>query len=430
MIRAKAYDEALLAKAPEGFPSAPVNARGYPDKRFTLQIAVEDCTGCGICIDHCPAHDPLEPGVKAINLGERLPLVEAGRRDLAFFELRSPNTSGNRSICICRAACNSCDRYLSSPAPAPVAAKTPISSCSRNCSATACKSRTRPAAPRSMAAISLRCRGAPVPTAAARPGTTACSKTMPSSVSACVSRSTSRPRWRATWSVALNERIGPNLANEILGAPQRTDSEIMAQRARVDALRQALAGRLAGRGGICWLWPSISCAGACGSSAATAGPTTSAPAGSTTSSPRTGTSTSLVLDTEVYSNTGGQSSKATPLAARPSSPPRASESPRKDLALQAIAYGYVYVAQIALGGSPEQTIQALRDAEAYDGPSLILAYSHCIAHGIDMRDGMNQQRRAVASGYWPLIRFDPTIRQADMNPFRLDSTRPRLRLEE
>ena len=86
VIRAKAYDGALLTKAPQGFPSAPVNARGYPDKRFTLQIAVEDCTGCGICIDHCPAHDPLEPGVKAINLGERLTLVEAGRRDLAFFE--------------------------------------------------------------------------------------------------------------------------------------------------------------------------------------------------------------------------------------------------------------------------------------------------------------------------------------------------------
>src|SRR5271166_2833424 len=137
----------------------------------------------------------------------------------------------------------------------------------------------------------------------------------------------------------------------------------------------------------------------------------------------------LVLDTEVYSNTGGQSSKATSIGASAKFAAAGKRTPRKDLALQAIAYGYVYVAQIAIGGNPEQTIQAMRDAEAYDGPSLILAYSHCIAHGIDMRDGMNQQHRAVSSGYWPLFRFDPALRQADMNPFRLDSTRPRIAVE-
>jgi len=137
-----------------------------------------------------------------------------------------------------------------------------------------------------------------------------------------------------------------------------------------------------------------------------------------------------VLDTEVYSNTGGQSSKATPFGASAKFAAAGKRIPRKDWALQAIAYGYVYVAQIALGASPEQAIQALRDAEAYEGPSLILAYSHCIAHGFDIRDGMNQQRRAVASGYWPIFRYDPTMRRADMNPFRLDSTRPRLRLED
>ena len=138
----------------------------------------------------------------------------------------------------------------------------------------------------------------------------------------------------------------------------------------------------------------------------------------------------MVLDTEVYSNTGGQASKATPLGGVAKFATAGKRTPRKDLALQAIAYGYVYVAQVALGGSPEQTIQALRDAEAYEGPSLILAYSHCIAHGYDLRDGMNQQHRAVAAGYWPLFRYDPTMRRADMNPFRLDSTRPRLRYED
>ena len=104
--------------------------------------------------------------------------------------------------------------------------------------------------------------------------------------------------------------------------------------------------------------------------------------------------------------------------------------PRKDLANQAISYGNVYVAQIALGANSEQALIALREAEAFDGPSIVLAYSQCIAHGIDMRTGMKQQARAVASGYWPLFRFDPTMRKAGLNPFRLDSPRPRIPLED
>jgi pyruvate-ferredoxin/flavodoxin oxidoreductase len=138
----------------------------------------------------------------------------------------------------------------------------------------------------------------------------------------------------------------------------------------------------------------------------------------------------LVLDTEVYSNTGGQSSKATPLGASAKFASAGKRTPRKDLALQAISYGNVYVAQIALGANAEQALIALREAEAYPGASLILAYSQCIAHGIDMRTGMKQQARAVASGYWPLFRFDPTLRGQGLNPFRLDSPRPRLPLRD
>ena len=118
----------------------------------------------------------------------------------------------------------------------------------------------------------------------------------------------------------------------------------------------------------------------------------------------------LVLDTEVYSNTGGQASKATPLGAVAKFAAAGKRVARKDLALQAIAYGNVYVAQVAMGANPQQTLQAFREAEAYDGPSLILAYSHCIAHGIDMRFGMKQQDLAVASGYWPLFRYNPAMR--------------------
>jgi pyruvate-ferredoxin/flavodoxin oxidoreductase len=138
----------------------------------------------------------------------------------------------------------------------------------------------------------------------------------------------------------------------------------------------------------------------------------------------------LVLDTEVYSNTGGQSSKATPLGAVAKFAAAGKTVPKKDLALQAIAYGNVYVARVAMGADPQQTLRALREAEAYDGPSLVIAYSHCIAHGIDMSKGMDQQYRAVASGYWPLIRYDPVLRAAGENPFLLDSPRARIPLAE
>ena len=137
----------------------------------------------------------------------------------------------------------------------------------------------------------------------------------------------------------------------------------------------------------------------------------------------------LVLDTEVYSNTGGQSSKATPLGAVAKFAASGKRVNRKDLALQAIAYGNVYVAQVAMGANPQQTLDAFREAEAYPGTSIILAYSHCIAHGIDMRFGMKQQDLAVASGYWPLIRYNPAMRAIGENPFRLDSPRPTIPLK-
>ena len=132
----------------------------------------------------------------------------------------------------------------------------------------------------------------------------------------------------------------------------------------------------------------------------------------------------LVLDTEVYSNTGGQMSKATPLAAVAKFANAGKHVGKKDLALQAISYGNVYVARIAMGANPQQTLQAMREAEAYPGPSLILAYSHCIAHGINMQKGLAQQNLAVHSGYWPLMRYNPEVRSSDANPFVLDSLRP------
>ena len=429
MIRAKAYDAARLEGAPPGFLSAPVNARGYPDKRFTLQIAVEDCTGCGICIDHCPARDPLEPGVKAINLAERLPLVETGRCQLAFFESLPEHRREQVDLHLSRGlqfirplfefsgACAGCGEtpYLKLLSQL-------FGDRLQIANATGCSS----------------IYGGNLPSLPWRAGPDGRGPAWSNSLfednaefglgmrlaidqQAAIARELVR---------ALPERIGPGLADEILTAPQRTDSEIAAQRARVEMLRRALgdpkdapardllavAEYLVRRslwiiGGDGWAYDI----GAGGLDHVLA---------------QDRDVNILVLDTEVYSNTGGQASKATPLAATAKFAAAGKRTPRKDLALQAIASGYVYVAQVALGGGAEQTIQALRDAEAYDGPSLVLAYSHCIAHGFDLRDGMKQQHRAVASGYWPLFRYDPRLRRSDMNPFRLDSTRPRLPLED
>jgi pyruvate-ferredoxin/flavodoxin oxidoreductase len=138
----------------------------------------------------------------------------------------------------------------------------------------------------------------------------------------------------------------------------------------------------------------------------------------------------LVLDTEVYSNTGGQSSKATPRAAVAKFAANGKDLPKKDLGMMAMSYGYVYVARIAMGASDRQTLQAIREAEAYEGPSLIIAYSHCIAHGINMRLGLQQQDLAVKSGVWPIYRYNPELAAVGENPLSIDSKEPTVPVEE
>ena len=138
----------------------------------------------------------------------------------------------------------------------------------------------------------------------------------------------------------------------------------------------------------------------------------------------------LVLDTEVYSNTGGQASKSTPRAAVAKFAARGKAMPKKDLGMLAMAYGSIYVAHVAMGANDQQTLRAFLDAEAYDGPSLIIAYSHCIAHGIDMSKGLNQQKLAVQTGYWPLYRYNPDLVAEGKNPLTLDSKAPTLPLEQ
>jgi pyruvate-ferredoxin/flavodoxin oxidoreductase len=138
----------------------------------------------------------------------------------------------------------------------------------------------------------------------------------------------------------------------------------------------------------------------------------------------------LVLDTGVYSNTGGQASKSTPRGAVAKFAASGKPNSRKDLAMEAVSYGSVYVAQVALGGNDTHVIKAFQEAEAHDGPSIIIAYSSCIAHGYDLVHGLEQQKLAVQSGYWPLMRYNPELREEGKNPFQLDSKAPSIRLKE
>jgi len=234
--------------------------------------------------------------------------------------------------------------------------------------------------------------------------------------------------------LALLRRMRPVLGEELVdalaSAPQRTEAEIRAQRDRAETLRArlhalatpdakhllAVAQHLVRRS--VWIMGGDGWAYDIGSGGVD----------HVMSSDRD--VNLLVLDTEVYSNTGGQASKATPLGAVAKFASAGKRVERKDLALQAISYGHVYVACVAMGANPQQTLLALREAEAYPGPSLVLAYSHCIAHGINMQLGLEQQRRAVHSGYWPLIRYNPALLERGENPLAIDSGEPTMRLRE
>jgi pyruvate-ferredoxin/flavodoxin oxidoreductase len=228
----------------------------------------------------------------------------------------------------------------------------------------------------------------------------------------------------------LRDRLGSNLVDEILNADQSAEDKIVNQRRRVEELKKKLKGNSDALskdllavadslvkksiwlvGGDGWAYDI----GFGGLDHVMAG----------------GANVNiLVLDTEVYSNTGGQASKSTSRGAVAKFAAGGKETPKKDLGLMAMSYGNVYVARIAMGGSDSQTVKAFLEAESYDGPSLIIAYSHCIAHGIDMQKGMEHQKRAVESGYWPIYRYDPRLSEQGKNPFQLDCRQPSIPLRD
>jgi pyruvate-ferredoxin/flavodoxin oxidoreductase len=430
VIRSKFYNLKDLAGAPDGFPSAPLNTRGLPETQFTLQVYLEDCTGCGLCVEACPISAPGEPERKAVNLAAREPQLDAGRRHIAFFETLPEADRSRVDFGTVRGT-----QFLQ-----------PLFEFSLACAGCGetpyLKVMSQLFGDRLMVANATGCSsiyGGNLPTT---PWTHNADGRGPAwsnslfednaefglgfRLAADLHQGLAAARLRQ-----LRDRLGPDLVDAVLTAPQRRESEFAAQRERLRELSDRLDGlddepAVADlRSGLdhlvrrsVWIVGGDGWAYDIGS-------------GGLDHVLATGRDVNvLVLDTEVYSNTGGQMSKATPLSAVARFAAGGKRTPKKDLALQAIAYGNVYVARVAMGADPQQTLTALREAEAYEGPSLIIAYSHCIAHGIEMRDGMNQQHRAVATGYWPLMRYDPLLRAAAENPFLLDSPRPHLPLTD
>jgi pyruvate-ferredoxin/flavodoxin oxidoreductase len=429
VIRAKFYDRSRLAGAPEAFKAVPINARGYPDSRFTLQVYVEDCTGCGVCVENCPAHSPTDTAIKAINMRDRLEHLEAGRESVGFFETlpwadrTHVNFANVRGVQFLEplfefsGACAGCGEtpYLKLLSQL-------FGDRLQIANATGCSSIYGGNLPTTPWAANADGRGPAWSNSLFEDNAE-----FGLGYRLAVDSQSAQARALAQ---KLAPRLGEDLIAAVLHAPQITESDFRVQRQRVAALKTALAGAsdpdtlnllaladfLVRRsvwivGGDGWAYDIDS-----------GGVDHVLAAGKDVNI--------LVLDTEVYSNTGGQASKATPLGASAKFAAAGKTTPRKDLAMMAVSYGHVYVAQIAMGANNEQALVAMREAEAYAGPSLVLAYSQCIAHGTDMRHGMQQAARAVASGHWPLFRYDPTMRERNMNPFRLDSPRPRISLDE
>jgi len=429
VIRSKLYNQSLLEKAPDGFKSAPIDARGFPDTRYTLQVYAEDCTGCALCVEVCPAKSKEEVGKKAINMAWKDDVIGDIKTNVAFFETLPINDRSRVDFSTIRGT-----QFLE-----------PLFEFSGACAGCGetpyVKLVSQLFGDRMLVANATGCSsiyGGNLPTTPWAKNSEGRGPAWSNSLfednaefGLGMRLAADRHLALATHLVmTLKEEIGPLLAEELISAPQRTESEIRRQRERVAVLKGivqpiesdaakhllSVADHLVRRS--VWIIGGDGWAYDIGSSGVDHVMSTGRDVNI------------LVLDTEVYSNTGGQASKSTPLGAVAKFANAGKQVGKKDLALQAISYGNVYVARIAMGANPQQALLAFREAETYEGPSLILAYSHCIAHGINMQKGLDQQSLAVHSGCWPLIRYNPEMRQAGENPFVLDSPRPTMKLKD
>jgi len=430
VIRSKIVDAEALENAPEGFKSAKAKWKDFPDKRFVLQIAPEDCTGCTLCVQTCPAKNKQEPKLHAINMVEQVPIRERERACWDFF-LTLPEVDRNavkhnlvkdvqllQPLFEFSGACAGCG-------------ETPYLKLLSQLfgdrlfvgNATGCSS----------------IYGGNLPTTPWAPNKEGRGPTWNNSLFEDAAEFSLGMRVtidrQTQFAEELLKRLEGVIGGELVQAliensGKKTEPEILEQRKRVVLLKEKLAGQSSmeakallhvadflvhksvwGVGGDGWAY-DIGFGGL--DHVIASGYDINL----------------LVLDTEVYSNTGGQCSKSTPRGAVAKFAAGGKPLGKKDLALIAMTYGSVYVGHVALGANDSHTVKTFLEAEAYPGPSLIIAYSHCIAHGYNLSMGLEQQKAAVQSGHWPLFRFNPALKGEGKNPFQLDSKAPELDFEK
>jgi pyruvate-ferredoxin/flavodoxin oxidoreductase len=429
VIRAKIYNPGLGDKSPATFKWAKPKWRGMEEERYTLQVAPEDCTGCAVCVEVCPVKNKGDASKKAINMAPQAQLREPERENWDFF-LSLPEV----------------DRAKFSHAQVKdLQLLQPLFEFSGACSGCGetpyIKLMTQLFGDRLYIANATGCSsiyGGNLPTT---PYTSNAQGRGPTWNNSLFEDNAEfgfgmrvaldqQKTFAETLVTRLAAQIGAELAADLVGASQKTETEINLQRERVSTLRERLGGNESSDarnllaiadalvrksvwilGGDGWAY-DIGFGGL--DHVLGSGKNVNV----------------LVLDTGVYSNTGGQASKSTPRGAVAKFAASGKPNSRKDLAMEAVSYGSVYVAQVALGGNDSHVVKAFQEAEAHDGPSIIIAYSSCIAHGYDLVHGLEQQKLAVQSGYWPLMRYNPALREEGKNPFQLDSKAPSIRLKD
>jgi pyruvate-ferredoxin/flavodoxin oxidoreductase len=430
VIRAKIFDDDKLANAPESFPFAPARWKDMGQMKYTLQVSPEDCTGCTLCVDVCPARSKTDANHKALNMVPQPPIRHREAKNWEFF-LDLPEFNREK---------------LSFGQVKDVQLLQPLFEFSGACSGCGetpyIKLMTQLFGDRTIVANATGCSsiyGGNLPTTPYTfnndgRGTAWANSLFEDNAEFGLGLRLSQDK-RAEYARDLVKRlvdtIGPELATSICDADQATEAGVRKQRQRVELLKNllrlgphnrhareltVLADSLVKRnvwivGGDGWAY-DIGYGGL--DHVLASGENVNI----------------LVLDSEVYSNTGGQTSKATPRGAVARFSAAGKVTPKKDLAVLAMTYGNVYVARVAMGAGDMQTLKAFNEAEAYNGPSLIIAYATCIAHGIDMKQGLSQQKLAVQSGHWPLFRFDPRRAAEGKNPMQLDSKAPSVPLED
>jgi len=425
VIRAKVYDGKLLENAPSTFKASKARGKDWPEGyMYTLQVAVEDCTGCELCVEVCPVKDKREAGKKAINMAPQIPLRETERENWDFF-LDLPEYDRKKLRVNTVKDSQYLEPLFEFSGACPGCGETPYIKLATQlfgdrmviANATGCSSIYGGNLPTTPYTFNKDGRG---------PAWSNSLFEDNAEFGLGFRLSIDKHNEQAKELVEkLRDKIGAELADALLNAKQVDEADIQEQRERVEELKKkleaykddpdvknllSLADYLVKKsvwiiGGDGWAY-DIGYGGL--DHVLASGRNVNI----------------LVLDTEVYSNTGGQMSKATPLGAVAKFAAGGKPLPKKDLALMALTYGNVYVARVAMGASDTQTLRAFIEAEQYDGPSIIIAYSHCIAHGYDLKYGAEQQKRAVQSGMWPLFRYNPEMIKQGKSPLILDSKAP------